>query len=274
RTLKAPAPAAELAGVPVLIVDDHQPTRAGMESLLAGWNMHVDTAANASEALARAEANPYRLVILDHGLPDADGFELAPRLAEYGAAVVLLTSLPARGHAAQARRAGIAGYLTKPVRRDHLERCLRSVLGLAPEGGPAALITRHEIESEQRQLRARVLLAEDNLINQKLATRLLEKRGLRVDVVSNGREAVEAVSNSAYDLVLMDCQMPELDGLAATRQIRSLESALRRRTPIIAMTAHAFEEDRERCLEAGLDDYVAKPIQPELLFATLDRWLQ
>ena len=282
----APAPkdesAVDLRGVRVLVVEPHSTNRALFESLLKGWEMDVEAVASAEEALtrmheARAAGAPFRAGLIDLRLPEMDGFELARRIKQSAelrdTALVMLTSIPQRGQAAAAQEAGIAGYLTKPVRRAHLKRCLLSVLGAAGDNHQP-LVTAHRLMEEQARRQARVLLAEDNAVNQKLAARLLEKHGLRVDVVANGREAVEAAARIRYALILMDCQMPEMDGFEATAEIRRAEDGTGQHTPILAMTASAMPGDRERCLTAGLDDYVSKPIRPEEFYAVVDRWLE
>ncbi len=275
----------ELRGLRVLGVDDNATNRSLLGEQLGSWGMEVDLASDGPGALhrlraARLDDRPYDLVILDMEMPGMDGLSLArsikgdPDLAR--TPLVMLTSLAHRGHAAEARQAGIAGYLTKPVRQAHLHDCIVSVVrssALAAGAGAAEappLVTRHRLAEEAA--RARVLVAEDNVVNQKVAARMLEKMGCRVDVASDGSEAVEAVSRHAYDMVLMDCQMPELDGYEATAQIRRREGASRR-TPIIAMTANALAGDREKCLTAGMDDYISKPVNAAALKGVLERWM-
>jgi CheY-like chemotaxis protein len=245
---------------------------------------------------------PFDLAIVDAQMPEMDGWTLARRikadLSIGSVKLVLLTSLAQRGDAQTARAAGFDAYLTKPVRQRQLYDCLSLVLAGASVSvrstGSAPLVTRHTVSEAQAQRRARVLVVEDNIVNQKVAAKMLEREDYRVDVVANGREAVEAVARTSYALVFMDCQMPEMDGFEATRLIREREALLvkrevresepsdasrttnnaagPRRLPIIAMTANALHGDRERCLAAGMDDYVAKPVRREDLAAVLARW--
>jgi CheY-like chemotaxis protein len=188
--------------------------------------------------------------------------------------MVLLTSRGLRGDASRARKIGFDAYLTKPIRQSQLYNVLLSVFSLKNEAGagPAsdALVTRHTV-SEQRKQRIRILLAEDNATNQKVALHILRKLGYRADAVSDGAEAVQALTQIPYDIVLMDVQMPEMDGFEATRAIR--RSPLpHRNIPIIAMTANAMKGDRERCLAAGMDDYLAKPVDPHALSEKIQVW--
>jgi CheY-like chemotaxis protein/HPt (histidine-containing phosphotransfer) domain-containing protein len=188
--------------------------------------------------------------------------------------LILLTSSPRSGDAARMREAGFDAFLTKPIKQSQLFEAMRLVLGRA-ESAPARVerpMVTEELLHELGRSSIRILLVEDNLVNQKVATRLLEKAGLRCDIASNGLEAVEAVRQFPYDLVLMDCQMPELDGYEATRQIRSQGGDLTR-LPIIAMTAEALMGDRERCIDAGMNDYITKPIDAQLLYRTIRRYL-
>jgi CheY-like chemotaxis protein len=184
----------------------------------------------------------------------------------------MLTSAGRRGDGARCREFGIQAYLTKPVKRAELLATIRTVFGLSethdenPDGSD--LVTRHYLRENRTQLR--VLVAEDNVVNQKLAVRLLEKWGHEVDVVGDGRQAVNLLRTGDFDAVLMDLQMPEMGGLEATRLIREWESEGSKRTPIIGLTAHAMQEDRDRCLEAGMDDYITKPIRADKLRQTLD----
>jgi signal transduction histidine kinase/CheY-like chemotaxis protein/putative methionine-R-sulfoxide reductase with GAF domain len=276
-----PASPAALRGLRVLAVDDNATNRVVLRQHLAGWGTAGDEAASGQEALVRLReaaraGRPYALAVLDLQMPDMDGIELAraikadPTLAD--TRLVLLTSWGQRGEAKAAREAGIAVYLTKPVRVSHLLEALTTAL--AAEAPPVAAGSRdHAAAAAPAGARARVLVAEDNGVNQRLIVRVLEKGGFEADVARHGREAIEALGRASYDLVLMDCQMPEMDGFEATRLIREAEAGTERHIPIIALTANALEGDRDRCLAAGMDDYVAKPIRPEDLHATIDRLL-
>jgi len=284
-TRPAPANVADLTppilrGNRALCVDANATNRVILAQQLASWGMQVDCVADGSSALARLRAShdgqPYALAPIDLLMPDMDGLALArtmqtdPALA--AVRLVLLTSFSQRGHGQEARQAGIAAYLTKPLHPSQLHDCLVLVLG-TPEGTPAIpLITQHSVAEAQALLRARVLVAEDNIVNQKVAARMLEKLGCRVDVAANGLEAVQAVTHITYDLVFMDCQMPEMDGYAATATIRAREAQIHGHLPIIAMTANAMQGDREKCLAAGMDDYVSKPVKAEQLRAMLQKW--
>jgi CheY-like chemotaxis protein len=278
-----PPPAASLAGVRILCVDDSATNRKILGQLLAAWGVEAGLAAGGEEALvllaaARDRGAPYDVAILDMMMPGMDGLTLARLIqADPGLAstrIVLLTSVMERGQAAAAREAGILGYLTKPVRVGHLEACLRSLMAGqvgAASAGARPFITQHRLEEARRGNLLRVLVAEDNLVNQKVAVRLLERLGCRPDVVADGRQAVEAVARTRYDLVFMDCQMPQMDGFEATREIRGQQGP-GRRVPIVAFTASALDSDRQQCLAAGMDDFVAKPVRAEDLKAALDRW--
>jgi two-component system, sensor histidine kinase and response regulator len=269
----------------VLIVDDHATNRTILEQQLLSQGMEPETAADGSLALARLRAAvdlgaPFDLAILDAQIPGMDGWTLARRIKADPligfVKLVLLTSLPQRGDAQTARAAGFDAYLAKPVRQRQLYDCLSLVLGGASASvrstGSAPLVTHHTV-SEAQARRDRVLVVEDNIVNQKVAAKMLERAGYCVDVVANGREAVDATARIPYALIFMDCQMPELDGFEATRRIREREASItERHVPIIAMTANAFPEDREKCFEAGMDDYVAKPVRLQDLANVLARW--
>jgi two-component system sensor histidine kinase/response regulator len=288
RVAKRPVPPtakqvnlAELRRLRVLGVDDNATNRALLAGQLGSWGMHVECVANAFRALeclrmARREDRPYDLAILDHQMPDMDGMALAraiksdPALAAIPLA--LLTSVSYRGAAEEAQHAGFSAFLLKPIRQSQLYDCIATVMGMSSEPAPQRLITSHTLA--ETPSRARVLVAEDNAVNQRLAARMLEKRGCRVDVVANGLEAVEAVTRIAYDCVFMDCQMPEMDGYVATSLIRQREALTGAHIPIIAMTANAMEGDRERCLAAGMDDYISKPVEPHELAAAIQKWGQ
>jgi CheY-like chemotaxis protein len=220
--------------------------------------------------------DPYDLVVLDHQLPGLDGIAVAraiqvePSLASLP--MVLVTSLGHRGQSTTAQQVGIAAYLTKPILQSQLYACLATVLGRTNGNALSSLVTCHRLTEVQAQARVKVLVAEDNVTNQMVAVKLLEQQGCRVDVVSNGQEAVEATSHISYDCIFMDCQMPEMDGFAATADIRRREASTGQRIPIIAMTANAMQGDRERCLEAGMTDYVSKPFTPQQLAEMLQKW--
>ncbi|MEI6126845.1 MAG: response regulator [Pseudomonadota bacterium] len=277
-------PCADLTGVRVLVVDDNDTNRLLLTTLLKSWGCRYGEAAGGEAALellhgALREADPYQVALLDMLMPGMDGAELGCRIKEgpelYHTRLIMLTSLGSRGDARRLEEIGFAGYLTKPVRQAQLRECLSLVLGNVKTPGvkDAGLVTRHTV-SEAHKSRVRILLAEDNATNQIVAIEILKKLGYRADAVANGKEAVKALQSIPYDLVLMDCQMPEMDGFEATRGIRNPNSAvLNRRIPIIAMTANAMKGDRERCLESGMNDYLSKPVNPGELAAVLERWL-
>jgi PAS domain S-box-containing protein len=276
-----------------LIVDDNATNRKILSHQLSSWGMihaEADSGARALELLRKAAAQgaAYDLAILDLMMPGMDGFELARTIKSDssigGACLVMLTSFGQRGQGATAREAGVAAYLAKPVRQSQLFDCLVSVVGQTSVAGasshtPSKLITRHTLKETKSIVKETkmmsdklILLAEDNIVNQKVATRQLQRLGYRADAVANGREAVEALKRIPYDLVLMDCQMPEMDGYEATAEIRRREGDTKH-TLIVAMTANALEGDRVKCLAAGMDDYVSKPVKPEELGGVLKRLL-
>ena len=277
---------AELDGLRALIVDDNATNRKILSHQFASWGMIHEEADSGKKALellraAAVEGVPYALAVLDLMMPGMDGLELAraiksdPDLAEIH--LVLFTSYGQRGDSANARGAGVAAYLTKPVRQSQLFHCLARVVNQPmvlgeqsqPSDATAGLVTEH-IPGERLVMSDKlILLAEDNIVNQKVAIRQLLKMGYRADAVANGCEALEALTRIRYDLVLMDCQMPEMDGYEATAEIRRREGASRH-TPIVAMTANALQGDRGKCIAAGMDDYISKPVKPEELQRVLE----
>ncbi len=271
-----------LSGTRALCVDDNATNQAIFKTQLISWGLDVDCTNDGQQALeqlraAHADHHPYQIAILDYHMPDMDGMALAraikadPALASVR--LILLASVGQRGHRQQAEASGFAAYLTKPVRQNQLFACIKTVIGMALESAsPTSLVTRYRLAEQQAQLRPHLLVAEDNIVNQKVIVRLLEKQGYRVDVVGNGREALEAHARTPYALLLMDCQMPDMDGFAATAAIREREVSTGGHIPIVAMTANAMPGDRERCLAAGMDDYVSKPIQPQVLAGLVSQW--
>jgi two-component system, sensor histidine kinase and response regulator len=269
---------AELQDLPVLIVDDNATNRRILTEMLTNWGMRpyaVETGPLALISMERAihADQPIPLALIDGNMPEMDGFTLAehigntPRFST--TKLMMLTSAGRRGDAARCKELGISGYLMKPVKQSDLFDAMITILGQKDiERQQAALVTRHSIrESEPKYS---ILLAEDNPVNQKVATRILEKRGHFVTLAENGMEVLKQLENRNFDVILMDIQMPEMDGLEATRTIRTREAEEGGHLPIIAaMTAHAMKGDKERCLAAGMDEYVPKPIKPILLFNTL-----
>ena len=207
-------------------------------------------------------------------MPEMDGFELAENIKNErnpeGVSIIMLTSARHLGDAARCRELGIAAYLVKPIRQREVLDAICSALGTKPQEEPA-LITTHALREERN--RSRVLLVEDNAVNQTLAVRLLERRGYTVSVAGDGREALIALEKGSFDVVLMDIQMPEMDGFEATAIIREKEKSSGQHIPIIAMTANALKGDQERCLQAGMDAYISKPIRTKELFATIEEIL-
>jgi PAS domain S-box-containing protein len=280
-TAPTPSPPTRLAGRRVLVVDDNATNRQILKQQLGYWGMRATTVESGPKALAAlrqaaAAGPPYDLAILDMKMPEMDGLTLARAIKDEpvlaGVRLVLLTSFGQRGQGAEASRIGIGAYLTKPVDEADLHDCLVEVMDEARPKRAPRLVTRHSLRELRPPVAARVLVAEDNEVNQKVAVRILEKLGYRVEVADNGREAVLACEKTRYDAVLMDGQMPGMDGYEATRRIRERQGA-GTRLPIVAMTASAMKGDRERCLEAGMDDYVSKPVTPEELERVLRRWV-
>ncbi|HRH79663.1 MAG TPA: response regulator [Thiobacillaceae bacterium] len=272
---------AELRGMPVLVVDDDPDNLTVFTLMLQHLGMYPETADNGTAGLATARAargagRPFRIILLDVRMPDMDGFQVAEQMIaetadEARSSIALITSAAQRGDAERCRRLGLAAYLSKPVSLSELREAVHGLLGRAPErqAADARVITRHSLREERRKYR--ILLAEDNMVNRKLAVKLLEKQGHSVQVAENGKLALDAWRREPFDLVLMDMMMPEMDGLEATRAIRAEEAVRSGHIPIVAMTANAMQADRERCLAAGMDGYVSKPIKPEVLYKEMER---
>ncbi|MBW2355052.1 MAG: response regulator [Deltaproteobacteria bacterium] len=315
----------DVSGLPVLVVDDNATNRRILNQMLINWQMRptaVESGKAALETLkdARDRGESFVLMLLDVVMPEMDGFALAEEIRKHekmaGPIIMMLTSAGRRGDAARCRELGVSAYLTKPIKQADLLDAIMNVLAMKDKDKEfARLITRHSMRESkppsyapERVEALRILVAEDNIVNQKLAVKILEKRGHRVVVASNGRKAVDAFKTERFDLILMDVQMPEMDGLAATREIRKIEDAVRQAhgheqrrmenrrqakqiatsneqrgpnnqssiqsIPIIALTAHAMKGDREKCIAAGMDDYVTKPIKADELFAVIEKFAQ
>jgi signal transduction histidine kinase/DNA-binding response OmpR family regulator len=274
------APPEMLRGVKVLVVDDNRTNRGILEGMLKRWEMRPTSVEGGEEALgqlsfARDAGDPYGLILTDMHMPKMDGFGLVERIRQSPqlatATIMMLTSAGHRGDAARCQELGVAAYLLKPIRQSELREAIARALGAKEQEGVIPLITRFSLHDEREPSEfLSVLLVEDNAVNQRLAARLLEKRGHRVVVAANGREALAALENKVFDLVFMDVQMPEMDGLEATAAIRKKEQLSGNHQPVIALTAHAMKGDQERCLAAGMDGYLSKPIRPQELDAILE----
>lgn len=284
-------PQSDLKGVHVLVVDDNEINRRVLSEQILSWGMIHSACSTGEEALkalreAHASGTPFEIAILDYRLLDMTGETLGRVIKEnpflQKTLLVMLTSMGLRGDAKRMTEAGFIAYLVKPVSPSQLLDTLSTVWGTWIAGISTQLITRHTL-AESRTIRkpsfikadefqhTHVLVVEDNVVNQKLVTRMLETLGCSVDVAANGLEAVERVKNFPCDLVFMDCQMPEMDGYEATAEIRRYEDTSKH-TPIIAMTAHTMQGDREKCLEAGMDDYISKPIKKEIVSEMIRKW--
>jgi len=267
----------ELKDLHMLVVDDNMTNRRTLEDMLHSWGIRcssVETGKRALFLLSQAETadDPFHLVLLDSRMPNMDGFELAQRIRTRAgfcsAVIMMLTSEDCNASAARCCQIDVAAHVTKPVGRADLLAAIRGLIGVGTKPSAHQARPSPSIDPGFSQC-LRVLLAEDNLVNQKLALRLLERNGHSVTVAQNGKEAVSLFQSHSFDVVLMDVQMPEMDGLEATVHIREQEGAGASRIPIIAMTAHAMKGDRERCLAAGMDGYLSKPINSKDLIATL-----
>ncbi|MBI5638940.1 MAG: response regulator [Nitrospirae bacterium] len=273
-----------IKGLKVLVADDNNTNRKILEKMVESFGFNVSSVTSGAEAIASLKDaahadDPFNLLLLDMQMPGMDGehatiiVKNTPEIRE--TPVIILTSLGSRGDAAHLREIGCEGYLVKPIKQSLLLNTIMAVLstrGLHRDEKTVPLITRHTITDMKFQ-NSHILLVEDNEVNQKVTATMLRKAGYSVDIVANGRLALEAVSTYRYDIILMDIQMPEMDGFEATRRIREKEDDSVRST-IIAMTAHALKGDRERCIEAGMDDYIAKPVDPQEMFTVIEKWLR
>ncbi len=266
-----------LKDIPILIIDDNKTSRFILREMTTSWGMIPDEADSGIVGLQKLDAaynkgTPYKFILLDYKMPQMNGFGVAVKIQQrpysQQAKIILLTSLGQRGDAALCKEKGISGYLLKPVKQSELLDTLSISFGQTlNEEMP--LLTRHVVSEARRRLK--ILLAEDNSINLKLAVRILEMRGHRISIAINGKEAVKAFEDDIFDIILMDVQMPVMDGFEATKRIREIENKTAKHIPIAAMTAHTMKGDKERCLEAGMDAYISKPIRTKELFHVIER---
>jgi|GEM_PF-1687213 len=280
---------AEVQGVRILVVDDNRTNREILLEQLQAWEARAEDAADGMEALSKlrkaaGEDDAYQVAILDSNMPGFDGESLGSKIMSdpdlSATRLVLMTSLGKKGDVRRVREIGFSAYLIKPVRQSELYQCLAElsdclsvVLSDAEKSADDRIVTRHYLR-ELRRRDSRILLAEDNKTNQMVALGILKKLGFSADAVENGAGALEALESGHYDLILMDVQMPDMDGFEATRKIRSsISKKVNPRVPIVAMTARAGEQDRKQALESGMDDYLAKPFNPSDLASILDKWL-
>ncbi len=274
----------DIKGKRVLFVDDNETNRFILREQMKCWGVHFDEASDGKQGLEKlrkacSENKPFDIAILDMLMPRMDGEMLGRRIKDdpeiAGTALVMLTSIGKRGDVSRLKEIGFEAYLTKPVKQSELYDCLAEVL-TKREGRRymkhKSIVTKHSLfDSKKRN--SRILIAEDNSVNRKMTHKIIEKFGYLADTVVNGEEAVLAFKKGHYNLVLMDVQMPGIDGLEATRAIRRKEKETGGHIPIIAMTAHAMKGDRERCLKAGMDDYISKPVRPQSLAQTISKYL-
>ena len=263
----------------VLVVDDHVTTRRVLREQLSRWGMRATTAPNVKEAFshlrsAKNAGEPFSVVLADVQLPDADGFTLVEKINRQPSLAAATIMMFTPGHklidAARCRELGVVGYITKPIRGQELRAAIKGAVS-THEAGETSVSLRPESLPEKRTVRSlRVLLAEDNAINQRLTLRLLEKRGHTVVAAADGVEALEALDRESFDLVLMDVQMPRMDGFQVTAIVRQRERLSGAHLPIFAMTAHVLKGDEERCLQAGMDGYVPKPVSPKELITVVE----
>jgi signal transduction histidine kinase/CheY-like chemotaxis protein/HPt (histidine-containing phosphotransfer) domain-containing protein len=285
-TARTPRKMIDIQGARMLVVDDNATNRRVLFLMLESWGVRPETASDGPSALdmlrrAAADEDPFLVAVLDMQMPDMDGIQLGeaikadPEIEE--TRLVMMTSMSRRGDARRLEEIGFDAYLTKPVKQSQLHDCLAALVSGQPHfqghPEPQPIITRHVIR-ESRHANGRVLLVEDNPTNQKVALKILENLGFYADLADNGLEALKALRTASYQLVLMDVQMPEMDGLEAARAIRSGQARVPDpQVPIIALTAHAMKGDREKCLAAGMDDYLPKPFKTQELAEILNRFL-
>ncbi|MFZ1947687.1 MAG: response regulator, partial [bacterium] len=266
-------------GLRALVVDDNARSRRLLEEILTNWHMKPKSVDGGEAALREMEGahragKPYALALIDARMPEMDGFQLAELVKGNRdlsrTVLIMLTSGGKSGDGARCRELGIAAYLVKPIKQADLWDAIMLTLGnKTRDGREVELITQHTLRENRRSLH--ILVAEDSPVNLKLVVRMLQKRGHTIVSSSNGLEALACLEKEKFDLVLMDVEMPEMDGFEATREIRAREKTTGGHVPIAAMTAHAMKGDRERCLDAGMDGYVSKPIRAQDLLETMDR---
>jgi len=272
-----------MRGVRVLVVDDNLSSRRIMQGILSRWGMDVTLAESGVQALeelsaASMKAKPYTLVLTDLQMAAMDGFSLVEKIRQQkelsAVAIMMFSSAGKRGDGARCQNLRVSAYLLKPIRQSELRGAILRVLNAGDQKAQLPLVTRYTLEDAAAPpVSLRILVAEDNLVNQRLAIRLLEKRNHQVTVAANGLEVVAATEKSTFDLVLMDLQMPEMDGFEATAALRKREKGTGIHLPVIALTAHALKGHREQCLEAGMDGYLSKPIRPQELDAVLEIYM-
>ncbi len=269
----------------VLIVDDNTTSRSYLKEQLKLWGYSYDEASNGFEALeklkiAMTQNNTFKIAIIDMHMPGMDGKTLGKKIKQnpdlQKTNLVLMTSMGTRGDAKLLKKIGFAAYLTKPVKLSRLSECLALVSDIKEQNKlkqNKKIITQHSLAEECKN-NMRILIAEDNPINQKVAMATLKKLGYHADIVSNGNQVLKALSESQYDIIIMDCQMPEMDGYTATQKIRTMAADSKiKNIPIIAMTANAMEGDKKKCIDAGMNDYLTKPVKPQVLSDMLQKWL-
>jgi signal transduction histidine kinase/CheY-like chemotaxis protein len=269
----------------ILIVDDNATNRFVLKEQLRLWGCRYKEALSGAQALeklrlAKADKDPFEIAIIDMLMPGMDGETLGQKIKQdpdlKNTILVLLTSMGKWGDARRIEKIGFAAYLTKPIKQSQLYDCLAMVTGVKKDmlkDQPATIVTRYAIADDKKH-KLRILLVEDNVTNQKVALNILKRSGYNADAAANGKEAVKVLELIPYDIVLMDCQMPEMDGYEATGEIRNPASkVIDPKVPVIAMTAHAMKGDREKCLEAGMDDYLCKPVNPQELCDMIEKWI-
>ncbi|MEQ8222948.1 MAG: response regulator, partial [Candidatus Eremiobacterota bacterium] len=272
----------DIKGTNILIVDDNKTDRFVLSEQLRLFGCECEEAEKGVTALkilneAVIKNNPFKIAIIDLNMPELDGIMLG-RLIKKNEKIrdTILIMLSSLGHTEDAismKKTGFSAYLTKPVKQGQLYRCLMEAMERKPVRNRFAANTMNSVISDKIKQKTRILLAEDNITNQKVALKMLEKIGYRANVVATGKEVLEAIEHIPYDLILMDVQMPDMDGLTATSTIRDKEKGMNKHIPIIAMTAYAMKGDRERCIEAGMDDYIKKPVQPKELLRIIEHFL-
>ncbi len=271
-----------LKGVQVLIIDDNATNREVLERQTASWKMEHDSADSGLAGIAKLKAaqqngKPFELLILDMQMPKMDGLEVAQRIMAdpilSETRIIMLTPMGLRGDGQRMKKSGISAYLTKPVRQSDLYSSLLTLTRMNPKSENQQLVTRHSLAEEAKWPGVHVLLVEDSKANQQVAMAILRKYGCRVSLAQNGKQAVEEFLKEVPDIILMDCHMPEMDGYQATAEIRNQENKLKIKTPIVALTANALKGDKDKCIAAGMDDYLSKPFKQKELQIILDRWV-